>query len=180
MHTDRIPSKMQFRYVLNAMRKLDIITRNIRRGISTDQKNSYRAANRFMMDLRVNLVPQIDFQVIPRAFPDVGFRFTHVAGSYPARFRVKCDVILGDSKIETLADHYSGEQAWNLNPGYTFYGHKLLHIQGELKERLEIDTTITIIDRYDREHQWLPVAHVYDKNNNTWFGEPCPFIARTR
>lgn len=125
------------------------------------------------------LVPQIDFQVVQRApLPDVGFLFTHVGGSYPARFRVKCEVVLGENKLQTLGEHYSGEKEWTLNPGYKFYGHQSIPIEGELKERLEIDTTITIIDRYGREHQWLPVGHVYDKNRNSWFAEPCPFIDR--
>lgn len=127
------------------------------------------------------LVPQIDFQVVQRApFPDVGFLFTHVSGSYPVRFRVKCEVILGENKLTTLGDHYGGEKEWNLNPGHRFYGHKSIPIEGELKERLEIDTTITIIDRYGREHQWLPVGHVYNKNTNSWFAEPCPFIDRAK
>lgn len=125
------------------------------------------------------LVPQIDFQVIQRSpFPDVGFLFTHVGGSYPARFKVKCELFLGENRVTTLGGHYGGTMEWNLNPGHSFYGHTSIPIEGELKERLEIDTTITIIDRYSREHQWLPIGHVYDKKNNNWFAEPCPLVDR--
>jgi hypothetical protein len=126
------------------------------------------------------LVPQIDFQVIQRApLPDVGFLFTHIGGFYPAKFKVKCEVVVGDRKITTLGDHYSGEKEWNLNPGYRFYGHTSIPIEAVTsKERLEIDTTITVIDRYEREHQWLPVGHIYDRKSNTWFAEPCPFVDR--
>lgn len=125
------------------------------------------------------LVPQIDFQVIQRApFPDVGFLFTHVGGSYPAQFKIKCDVILGEKRLLTLGNHYGGQWRWNLNPGHQFYGHTAIPVSRDLGERLEIDSTLTIIDRYEREHDWLPTGHVYDKTNNSWFAEPCPFICR--
>jgi hypothetical protein len=127
------------------------------------------------------LVPQIDFQVVQVSpFPDVGFLFTHVGGAFPARFRVKCEVFLGNKKIGTLKDHYSGQKEWNLNPGHRFYGHTAIPVGGELKDRLEIDTTITIIDVYGREHQWLPVGHIYDPKNNSWFAEPCPLVDKAK
>jgi hypothetical protein len=92
----------------------------------------------------------------------VSFLFTHTGGAYPARFRIKCDLILGDKKTLTLRDHYGGTWEWNLNPGYQFRGHTSLPVESEVKERLEIDSTITVIDRYDREHEWLPTGHVYN------------------
>lgn len=127
------------------------------------------------------LVPRIDFQVIQRApFPDVGFLFTHVGGSFPAQFKIKCDVILGDKKLLTLGNHYGGQWTWNLNPGHQFYGHTTIPVTRSLEERLEIDSTLTIIDRYGREHEWLPIGHVYDVGSNSWFAEPCPFICRVK
>jgi hypothetical protein len=108
----------------------------------------------------------------------VGFLFTHVGGSHPAKFKVKCELFLGENKVTTLGEHYGGTMEWNLNPGHRFYGHTSLPIDSELKERLEIDTTITIIDRYGREHKWLPIGHVYDSKNNSWFAEPCPLVDR--
>jgi hypothetical protein len=87
-------------------------------------------------------------------------------------------VIIGDEKLLTLGNHYGGQWIWNLNPGYTFYGHTIIPVSRNLEQRLEIDSTLTIIDRYGREHEWLPTAHVYDINSNSWFAEPCPFICR--
>lgn len=127
------------------------------------------------------LVPQIDFQVVQRApFPDVGFLFTHVGGSFPAKFTVKCEVILGDKIVRSLTDQYSGQLKWNLNPGYQFYGHTNILVDAELKERLEIDTIITVIDRYEREHQLLTFSHIYDSESKSWFAEPCPFIDKLK
>lgn len=127
------------------------------------------------------LVPRLDFQVVQRAqFPDVGFLFTHVGGSFPAQFKIKCDVILGNKKLLTLGDHYGGNWIWNLNPGHQFYGHMNIPFSGPLTERLEIDSIITIIDIYSREHKWLPTGHVYDPVSNRWFAEPCPFICKIK
>lgn len=127
------------------------------------------------------LVPRLDFQVVQRAqFPDVGFLFTHVGGSFPAQFKIKCDVILENKKLLTLGDHYGGNWIWNLNPGHQFYGHMNIPFSGPLTERLEIDSIITIIDIYSREHKWLPTGHVYDPVSNRWFAEPCPFICKIK
>jgi hypothetical protein len=124
------------------------------------------------------LVPVIDFQVFQRApFPDVSFQFTHL-GTYPIQFKIKCEVILGEEKLQTLGTHYGGEWVWNLNPGHRFTGHSALLVPIENTKRVEIDSTMTIIDRYGREHRLLPVGHVYDPKNNSWFGEPCPFICK--
>jgi len=127
-----------------------------------------------------HLVPPIDFQVLQVSeFPDVGFQFTHLGGPYPARLKIKVEVILGDKNIGILRDQYDGKHTWNLNPGHRFNGHIELPTETvEMKERLELDTTITIIDPYRREHELLPMAHIYDRARKTWFAEPCPFIER--
>ena len=126
------------------------------------------------------LVPRIDFQVVQKSdFPDVGFQLVHLGGPYPARLKIKVEVILGDKNIGVLRDQYDGKHIWNLNPGYIFYGHISLPQETiGSEERLELDTTITIIDVYRREHELLPMAHIYDRKNKTWFAEPCPFIER--
>lgn len=129
-----------------------------------------------------HLIPSIDFQVIQISkFPDVGFQFMHLGGPYPAQLKVKVEVILGDKNIGVLPDQYNGNYVWNLNPRYRFYGHiNLPNATVENTQRLELDTTITMIDIYQREHKLLPMAHVYDRIGNTWFAEPCPFIASKR
>jgi len=124
------------------------------------------------------LVPAIDFQVVQKSkFPDVGFQFIHLGGPYPAQLKIKVEVILGDKNIGVLPDQYDGNHVWNLNPGYRFYGHTNLPKETvESTKRLELDTTITIVDPYQREHKLLPMAHVYDRRGQSWFAEPCPFI----
>jgi hypothetical protein len=127
-----------------------------------------------------HLIPPIDYQVVQISkFPDVSFLFTHLGGPYPARLKVKVEVILGNNNVGILPDQYNGNYVWNLNPRHRFRGHiNLPKATVESTQRLELDTTITIIDIYQREHVLLPMAHIYDRTGNTWFAEPCPFIQR--
>lgn len=129
-----------------------------------------------------HLVPPIDFQVVQISkFPDVGFQFTHLGSPHPARLKVKVEVILGDKNIGVLRDQYDGNHVWNLNPRHRFYGH--INLPNETVKntlRLELDTTIVVIDTYQREHKLLPMAHVYDRISETWCAEPCPFIEKKR
>lgn len=128
-----------------------------------------------------HLVPPLDYQItqeLPggaqRKFPDVGFVITHLGDSLPVRVRVKAEVVLHDrTVIFDEGGYYSGDKLWHMNPRHSFRGHFTFPqdlISDE--DRTELRITVTIIDRYEREHTLLPVGWVYMPNKNAWYAEP--------
>jgi len=127
-----------------------------------------------------HLVPPLDFQItnkIPggasRIFPDVGFVITHRGDSLPVRVRVLVESVAKGRSVAHPSHLYNGESLWNLNPRMMFSGHFDMPESLMLPdERLELRVSVSIVDRYDREHHLLPVGFVYVPDGDYWYAEP--------
>jgi hypothetical protein len=128
-----------------------------------------------------HLVPPVHFEITQltpkgmiRKLPNAGFNIFHKGSFPPVRVRVLLEPYLGRQPLPKYTKgHYSGKKTWNLNPGHGVNGHfwlpkKVLNTQ----KQIEVKVTVTIIDRYDREHQLLPVGWVYMRKYNGWYFNP--------
>jgi len=127
-----------------------------------------------------HLVPPVDAQISQttraggsRTFPDVGFTLAHLGDSLPVRVRVVVQSLIGGAKKTLPSDLYSGKKLWNLNPRKAFWGHFEMpaHLIPD-EERLELRVTLTVVDRYAREHPFLPTGFVWQPEGKYWYAEP--------
>jgi len=124
-----------------------------------------------------HLVPPIDFQVTQKShkLPKVGFTIRHLGDSLPVRVLVVVEIFLEDISLGMpRGEYYTGKKVWHMNPGSGIRG-----VHFEVPEevvnsdkRLMVTVNITIIDRYEREHNLLPVGWVYMREKNSWYAEP--------
>jgi len=129
-----------------------------------------------------HLVPPIQFEVTQqivgtntrREFPDVGYNIAHLGDSLPVRVRVIARMFLDNKDLGIhQSEDYSGKKIWNLNPRFAVYGHFKVPVEKvEKHQRLEIKVTAIIIDRYEREHELLPMGWVYSPDANAWIYSP--------
>ncbi|MGA1824391.1 MAG: HNH endonuclease [bacterium] len=129
-----------------------------------------------------HLVPPIHYKITQnilgsqgrkRSFPDVGFVLSHVGSSLSVQVKVTLDVKYDNEPVESPKGHYSGENLWNLNPGFTHAGHFHLNgVENPENGKLLINVNLSIIDQYEREHKWLPVGYIYKSKENSWFFNP--------
>ena len=127
-----------------------------------------------------HLVPPVEVQItqaLPsgqsREFPDIGFALTHRGDSLPVRVRVLVESVVQGSRVAIPSDLYGGKNLWNLNPRSAFYGHfELPQWLITTPSRLELRVTISVIDQYERAHQFLPTGFVYVPEGNYWYAEP--------
>ena len=83
--------------------------------------------------------------------------------------------ILESGKKIIPKDYYSGEKLWRLNPKLMFDGNFTL--TDDLipsGKRLELEVQLTVIDQFDREHNYLPTGFVYkqEQEGGFWYAEP--------
>ena len=129
-----------------------------------------------------HLVPPIHYEItqdLPngqkRRLPDVGFNITHLGDSLPVKVLVAAQIFLGNRDLGMLEEkgYYSGKKPWNMNPRLGARAHfKVPQEAVDSTERLEVKVTVTTIDRYERQHQLLPIAWVYMRDHNLWYLEP--------
>lgn len=128
-----------------------------------------------------HLVPPIHYEItqdLPngqkRSLPDVGFNIVHLGDSLPVRVLVATRIFLGNQDLGIPEEgHYSGKQPWNMNPHFGVGGHfNIPHEAVNSTERLEVRVTVTIIDRYERQDQLLPLGWVHMRDDNSWYLEP--------
>jgi hypothetical protein len=127
-----------------------------------------------------HLVPPVDVQITQklasgdeREFPDVGFVLTHMGDSLPVRVRVLAESLMEGGNRALPGDLYSGKKLWNMNPRRMFSGH--FRMPDKLipqSRRLELRVTLTVIDRYGREHALLPLGFVWQPDGAYWYAEP--------
>ena len=115
-----------------------------------------------------------DGQQQKREFPDVGFQLHHYGDSLPVRVRTQIIPQSEEGKqVASIGGHYGGEKLWHLNPRAILSGHFSLPEQvTQLTNRPYLKVLVTIIDQYDREHDYLPVGWIYEANGDYWFLEP--------
>ena len=141
-----------------------------------------------------HLVPPIHFEItqivrkdprLPmRKFPDVGFNIIHCGSSFlPVKARVEVKHVLGGKDLGVMKDrndYYSGEVEWHLNPTTTIFGHFSVPKECTKSAKdLKIEVRVTIIDQYEREHQYLTQCWTYVRKDNYWFLEPRTFTKWT-
>jgi len=118
-----------------------------------------------------------------RKFPDVGFTLSHFGDSFPVKVKVEAKLILDGEFLAWVKDrhgYYSGKALWNVNPRTIIFGH--FNVPKQCVDRnkdLKIEVRITIIDQYDREHEYLPQCWTYVRKDNYWFLEPRSFTEWT-
>ncbi len=117
-----------------------------------------------------HLVPPIDFgpsqDLSPpkqRKLPQVGFNITHHGDSNPVHVLVSARIFLGKKDLGfPKSRHYSGKKTWSLNPRYRISGFFLVPPKAvKSNEKLQVDFTVTIIDKYEWRHMLLPMRWVY-------------------
>lgn len=129
-----------------------------------------------------HLVPPINFNITQdlsngqkRSLPDVGIDITHNGDSLPVKVSVAAQVFLGKKDLGIVkTSQYTGKRLWNLNPHFGIRGH--FQVPSEVvnsTEQIEIRVFVTVIDQFERKHQFLPLAWVYMRDINSWYLEPC-------
>ena len=127
-----------------------------------------------------HLVPQIHYEICKHSqpFPEVAFALSHKGRSLPVQVKVELKLRCDTRRvaIPTEQRFYSGNQFWNLNPGLTLAGHFTLPKQVVESSKVEIQVTVSIVDKYGYEHRWLPVSWQYRKRVDAdyWFLNPSP------
>jgi len=128
-----------------------------------------------------HLVPPIHYSITQalsngqkRKLPDVGFIISNLGDSLPVKVFVHAQIFLGEQQPTTPAgDHYSKNKTWNLNPRFSISGHFSVPDKAVTStERLKINVTVNIIDKYGREHELLPLEWVFKRDSNEWYLEP--------
>ena len=136
-----------------------------------------------------HLVPPIHFEITQRigndphnkrSLPIVGFNVTHYGDSLPVRFTVVIRAFLGNKELGLVINiekpYYSGGIMWNINPRHIFFGNFSVPKECvDSTEDLKLEAKVTIIDKYDRLHELLPVCYTYMRDKNDWFMEPTSF-----
>ena len=72
-----------------------------------------------------------------------------------------------------LADLYTGDALWNLNPSDVVLGHLPLQIAEDASPflyRIEVDWSL--VDIVDREHPMLPFSYVWSEFEKDWWFDP--------
>lgn len=126
-----------------------------------------------------------------RRLPYVATIVEHRLGSLPVRIKVEAKTIIGDFNnardkglVDDPSGYYNGKAIWNMNPYTIFYGgfgmNKELAKKGSA-EGLMIETRITVIDQFEREHKFLPQCWRYVKHGESefWNLEPRQFTEWT-
>jgi hypothetical protein len=104
----------------------------------------------------------------------VGFQLHHYGDSLPVKVRTQVIPQSEEGKqVGSIGGHCGGKKLWHLNPRATLSGHFQLPEQvTHLTNRPHLKVLVTIIDQYDREHDYLPVGWIYEANGDYWFLEP--------
>lgn len=128
-----------------------------------------------------DLIPQISYEVTQllrsghtRTLPNVGFNIKNNDNSLPVKAKVFIEPFLGGKSLGIFSKgHYSGKRIWNLNPGQGTNGHFWLPKKVENnRKRIEVKVSVSLIDRYGREHKRFPVSWVYMRQFNQWYFNP--------
>lgn len=120
------------------------------------------------------LGPEPDGKQKKRKFPDVGFQLHHCGDSLPVKVKTVMTPQSEEGRhVGSIGGHYSGEKLWHLNPRMIMSGHfKLPEKVTQSTNRPYLKVLVTIIDQYDREHDYLPIGWIYEANSDDWFLEP--------
>lgn len=123
-----------------------------------------------------HLVPPIHYAITnikidrtKREYPDTGFTLTHRGSSLPVKVRTVIEVLLRENKKIKMKGHYGGKILWNVNPQLSALGHFKLPDQVKSHPRIKIRVSVTIIDKYGREHENLPIHYVYVRRGDYWY-----------
>jgi hypothetical protein len=127
-----------------------------------------------------HLVPPIYYTVTQdlgnnqkRVLPDVGFLLQHLGDSLPVHVIVGLKILWNGKKLAPPKGHYDKSKRWRLNPRMLVMGHfNLPTMRTRSIVRLEVEAAVTIVDRYDRHHELLPVGWVYTPAAKSWYLEP--------
>lgn len=123
-----------------------------------------------------NYVNPYDTPLVERTYPDVTFNIINLSGELPIRLHIILRAILNDNNVNLNLErgHYTGDKAWNLNPGRQINGHFVIRNKKlkKLKESdfLNIRVNITQKDVLDREHSFLEDGYMFNKGS--WYFEP--------
>lgn len=122
------------------------------------------------------LVPPILYRIYehPKPFPTVGFELSHLGDSLPVRIRILVECVKENGETIKMSDHYGGERLWRLNPRFTISGSHFNLPQEyiENNDEIKVRISVSIIDKYKREHPYLPSEYKYSKEDENWFLEP--------
>ena len=132
-----------------------------------------------------HLVPPVLLKLTQRrggklhSLPFIGVILSHLGDSFPVQLRVEARIILGQEDlglVKGTKGYYDGKTTWNVNPRTVFFGGFSIPMKCfESNKELMIETRITIIDQYEREHRYLPQSFRYIKDGSFWNLEPRSF-----